>query len=142
MYGQVIILGVIVSLVFSYFTELSPAGLIVPGYMALNLGSPYKILLTLIVAFITLGIYKIISHFTILYGQRRFALMVIISICISWLITLLPIPVANISVIGYLIPGIISTSFERQGILKSFIPLVIVTAITALLATLFGANLF
>ena len=74
MYGEVIITGIIVSIVFSYFTSLSPAGLIVPGYIALNIGSPLKLLLTFAVAFITLGIYKLISRFTILYGQRRFAL--------------------------------------------------------------------
>lgn len=142
MYGQVIIIGIIVSLVFSYFTELSPAGLIVPGYIALNLGSPYKILLTFIVVFITYGLYKIISRYTILYGQRRFALMVIISICVSWVITLLPIPVANISVIGYLIPGIIAKEFDRQGIIKTLIPLAIATAITTLIAMLLGASIF
>ena len=142
MYGQVIIIGILVSLVFSYFVGLSPAGLIVPGYIALNLASPYKLLLTLIVVLITLGIYKIISNFTILYGQRRFAVMVIISILVSWLITLLPIPVANISVIGYLIPGIIAKECERQGILKTFIPLAIATGIVVLISLLLGAKLF
>lgn len=141
MYGEVIITGVIVSIVFSYFTSLSPAGLIVPGYIALNIGSPLKILLTFAVAFITLGIYKLISRFTILYGQRRFALMVIISICVSWLVTLLPLPVANISVIGYLIPGIIAKECERQGVQKTVISLAIAAGITVLICTLLGAKL-
>lgn len=141
MYGEVIITGIIVSIVFSYFTSLSPAGLIVPGYIALNIGSPIKILLTFAVAFITLGIYKIISRFTILYGQRRFALMVIISICISWLVTLLPLPVANISVIGYLIPGIIAKECDRQGILKTVLSLAAAAGITVLICLLMGAKL-
>lgn len=141
MYGEVIITGIIVSIVFSYFTSLSPAGLIVPGYIALNIGSPIKILLTFAVAFITLGIYKIISHFTILYGQRRFALMVIISICVSWLVTLLPLPVANISVIGYLIPGIIAKDCERQGILKTVLSLAAAAGVTVLICLLLGAKL-
>lgn len=141
MYGEVIITGIIVSIVFSYFTSLSPAGLIVPGYIALNIGSPIKILLTFAVAFITLGIYKIISRFTILYGQRRFALMVIISICVSWLVTLLPLPVANVSVIGYLIPGIIAKDCERQGILKTVLSLAAAAGITVLICLLLGAKL-
>lgn len=141
MYGQVIIIGVIISLAFSYFTELSPAGLIVPGYIALNLGSPYKILLTFIVVFITLGIYKIISRFTILYGQRRFAVMVIISVCISWIITLLPLPIANISVIGYLIPGIIAKECDRQGVIKTVVALAIAAGLTTGVCLLLGANL-
>lgn len=141
MYGEVIITGIIVSIVFSYFTSLSPAGLIVPGYIALNIGSPLKLLLTFAVAFITLGIYKLISRFTILYGQRRFALMVIISICISWLVTLLPLPVANVSVIGYLIPGIIAKECDRQGILKTVLSLAATAGITVLICLLMGAKL-
>ncbi|MBR6271479.1 MAG: poly-gamma-glutamate biosynthesis protein PgsC [Lachnospiraceae bacterium] len=141
MYGEVIITGIIVSIVFSYFTSLSPAGLIVPGYIALNIGSPLKLLLTFAVSFITLGIYKLISRFTILYGQRRFALMVIISICISWLVTLLPLPVANVSVIGYLIPGIIAKECDRQGILKTVLSLAAAAGITVLICLLMGAKL-
>ena len=141
MYGEVIIIGVIVSLVFSYFTTLSPAGLIVPGYIALNIGSPLKIVLTLCVSLITLVIYKIISRYTILYGQRRFAVMVIISICISFLITLLPLPVANISVIGYLIPGIIAKECERQGLIKTLLSLAVASLITVAICLLLGAAL-
>lgn len=141
MYGEVIITGIIVSIVFSYFTSLSPAGLIVPGYIALNIGSPLKLLLTFAVSFITLGIYKLISRFTILYGQRRFALMVIISICISWLVTLLHLPVANVSVIGYLIPGIIAKECDRQGILKTVLSLAAAAGITVLICLLMGAKL-
>ena len=141
MYGEIIIIGIIVSLIFSYFTSLSPAGLIVPGYIALNIGSPLKILLTFVVVLITLAIYKIISRFTILYGQRRFAVMVIISICISWLITRLPLPVANISVIGYLIPGIIAKECDRQGVIKTVISLAIASGITLAIGLLLGAPL-
>ena len=142
MYGQVIVTGIIVSLIFSYFTQLSPAGLIVPGYIVLNLGSPIKILLTFVVVAVTLLIYNVISRFTILYGQRRFAVMVIISICISWLITLLPLQVANISVIGYLIPGIIAKECDRQGILKTVISLAIASGITAGICLIFGVSIF
>ncbi len=104
MYGEVITVGIILSLAFSTLTGLSPAGLIVPGYLALSLSSPYKLLWTMAVVFITLGIYRIISRYTILYGRRRFAVMVVVSLAVGWLIAALPLPGANIGVIGYLIP--------------------------------------
>jgi len=141
MYGEIITVGIIVSLVFSTLTELSPAGLIVPGYLALNLSSPYKLLWTAVTVFITLGIYKLISRFTILYGKRRFAVMVIISLCVGWVITALPVPAANIGVVGYLIPAIIAKECERQGILKTLIPMCIATAITAGIVLLLGGSL-
>ncbi len=142
MYAQIIVTGILVSLIFSYFTELSPAGLIVPGYIALNIGSPFKLLLTLAVVMLTILVYRLISRFTILYGQRRFAVMVLISIAISYLISLLPIPVAGVGVIGYLIPGIIAKECERQGIIRTLAAMAAASAITAGKALLFGAKLF
>ena len=130
MYAQVIVTGILVSLVFSYFTQISPAGLIVPGYIVLNLGSPLKLALTFAVALATLGIYKLISKVTILYGQRRFAVMVVISIALSWLLSALPVTSVSLGVVGYLIPGIIAKEWERQGILKTTAALAAAVGIT------------
>ena len=139
MYGEVITVGILLSLLFSTFTELSPAGLIVPGYLALALSNPYKLLWTMVVVFITLGIYKLLSRFTILYGKRRFAVMVVVSLAVGWLLTALPVPAANISVVGYLIPAIIARECDRQGIWKTLISMCIVTALTAAVCLLLGA---
>lgn len=139
MYGEVITVGIILSLAFSMLTGLSPAGLIVPGYLALSLSSPYKLLWTMAVVFITLGIYRIISRYTILYGRRRFAVMVVVSLAVGWLIAALPLPGANIGVIGYLIPAIIARECDRQGILKTLVPMCTVTLLTAAVCLLLGA---
>lgn len=139
MYGEVITVGIILSLAFSTLTGLSPAGLIVPGYLALSLSSPYKLLWTMAVVFITLGIYRIISRYTILYGRRRFAVMVVVSLAVGWLIAALPLPGANIGVIGYLIPAIIARECDRQGILKTLVPMCTVTLLTAAVCLLLGA---
>ena len=47
MYNQIILLGVVVSMIFTEITGLS-AGLIVPGYLVLALHSPGRIVTTLI----------------------------------------------------------------------------------------------
>ena len=49
MYNQIILLGVVVSMIFTEITGLS-AGLIVPGYLVLALHSPGRIVTTLIMA--------------------------------------------------------------------------------------------
>lgn len=139
MYGEVITVGIILSLVFSQLTGLSPAGLIVPGYMALALHSPLKMLLTLAVALVTLLLYNGVARVTILYGQRRFAVIVLLSLAVGWAFSLLPFVPAGISVIGYIIPGIIAKECSRQGILKTLISLAFVTAATALVSMLLGA---
>ena len=142
MYAEIIVIGILVSLVFAHFTQVSPAGLIVPGYIALGIASPWKLLLTFAVVFATFGIYRLISRVTILYGQRRFAVMVVISLALGWLVGLLPVPVASVGVIGYLIPGIIAKEFDRQGIVKTLLALAAATAITVCIAVILGAKLF
>ena len=45
MYYDIIVLGVVVSILFSELTRLSPAGLVVPGYFVLSLHSPMRAVL-------------------------------------------------------------------------------------------------
>lgn len=142
MYAEIIVTGIIISLIFTEFTGLNPAGLIVPGYLVLAISSPMKLLWTFAVVAVTLLIYKVISRFTILYGRRRFAVMVLISIAVGWGISALPLKVADISVIGYLIPGIIAKECDRQGILRTTLSMAFVTAVTAAVCMLLGAKLF
>ncbi len=56
MYYDIVVLGVVISVLFSELTQLSPAGLVVPGYIALNLKSPERIFYTLLIALLTWGI--------------------------------------------------------------------------------------
>ena len=43
MYNEIIVLGVLLSLLFAEFTGVSPAGLVVAGYIALSLQTPLRI---------------------------------------------------------------------------------------------------
>ena len=141
MYAEVIVVGILVSLVFSELTGISPGGLITAGYLALALSSPIKPLLTLAVALLTLGVYSLLSRFLILYGRRRFAVMVLVSLLISRLVTLLPLGSANLSVVGYLIPGILAKECDRQGLWVTLAATAAATAVTVLLCLLLGVQL-
>ena len=55
MYNETILLGVVLSLIFTEITGLS-AGLIVPGYLALYLHSPGRIVCTLLLAAAAVGL--------------------------------------------------------------------------------------
>ena len=68
MYDSVVILGVIVSLIFSEMTGLS-AGLVVPGYLALSLHTPLRLVSTLAVATASYLICRLLSEYVILYGR-------------------------------------------------------------------------
>ena len=119
MYYEIVLAGVAISLLFVELTGLSPAGLIVPGYLALCLQTPWRIVYTLAVAVAAWGIAKLLGNVMILYGRRRFAVMVLLSFAIDLAVTSLGLLAYDPGMIGVLVPGIMAQELERQGYIYS-----------------------
>ena len=142
MYNQIILIGILVSILFTEITGLSPAGLIVPGYMALSLRTPERIIYTLLVALVAFGISRVLNNFFILYGRRRFAMMILLSYCVDLFFShMISIKISS-SMIGVLVPGIIASEFEKQGILPSIISLGIAVGMISMILFICGYSLF
>src|SRR6056297_2899415 len=71
-------IGMLGSLFYVELTGLYAGGIIVPGYIVLYLDQPLRILGTIIVSLIALFLYKVLSPRLILYGRRRFLLMILL----------------------------------------------------------------
>ena len=132
------VLALLVSLVFTEFTDLMPGGIIVPFYFVLYLDDPVKIAATVISALIAVGAVKLLSNVTILYGRRKFAMYIIVGILVKILFTYAYFGPSymfyNLSMtIGYLVPGILGRQMERQGIWRTLGALAVVTLLIRLL---------
>jgi len=138
---QAIGIGMVVSFAFYEIVGLSPGGVVVPGYIALFLDQPTRILVTLLVALLTYFAVIILSNYIILYGRRRFLAMVLIGFLLKWLIEelIIKIPISGIELlsIGYIIPGLIANEMRKQGILPTLYSLAIVSVIVRLILLLF-----
>jgi poly-gamma-glutamate biosynthesis protein PgsC/CapC len=138
---QAIGIGVMVSFAFYEIIGLSPGGIVVPGYIALFLDQPVRILITLAVALLTYLVVIQLSNYVILYGRRRFLAMVLVSFLLKWLIEeiIIKIPISGIELrsIGYIIPGLIANEMRRQGIFPTIYSLAIVSIIVRLILLLF-----
>jgi poly-gamma-glutamate biosynthesis protein PgsC/CapC len=138
---QAIGIGVMVSFAFYEMVGFSPGGVVVPGYIALFLDQPIRILVTLIVALLTYFSVKILSNYIILYGRRRFLTMVLVSFLLKWLIEemIIKMPISGIELrsIGYIIPGLIANEMRRQGIFPTIYSLAIVSIVVRLILLLF-----
>ncbi len=135
---NLIILGIIISIIFYELTEISPGGVIVPGYIALFITQPGRIIMTIFLSLATLLVVNILSNYTILYGRRKFGIMVIISFIIRLImqmsINYLPLPdILATSSIGYIIPGIIAQDIGRQGIVKTVSSMILVASLIKLI---------
>ena len=141
MYDSAILLGILVSLFFTELTGL-PAGLVVPGYLVLCLHAPWRIVYTLLIAFVATLLCKLLSYVFILYGRRRFAMLLILTIALNFLVRSVEISPYNLNIIGFVVPGIIAREFDRQGFLKTFVSLAITCAFLAAILMLFGYPVF
>lgn len=135
-------IGLVLALVYVELTGISPGGLIVPGYFALYLDQPERVLATLAVAFLVLGLYRLAFRYFIIFGRRRFVFMVLAGVIIgqlwSWLMPALFSEPVGLRVIGWVVPGLLAYNLDRQRIMLTLASLVIVSALTFFLVHLLG----
>ena len=124
-------IGIFLGFVFFELTGLTAGGIIVPGYIALYLNEPMRLLATLVIALLTYGLISLLSQYLILFGRRRFLLAILLGFffraAFDWINVLLPESGLDLQAIGYLIPGLIANEFYRQGILKTILAMGIVS---------------
>jgi len=137
---ETLLIGLVLALLWAELTDISPGGLIVPGYFALYLGEPLRVAATLAVALLTLAAYKLLARNVILFGRRRFVLTVLVGAVLAqaWLLVLpgLFAAPAGLRVIGLIIPGILASSLARQKALPTLASLAAVSTLTFAVAKL------
>lgn len=137
MLSNVVILGILVSIIFYEITEVSPGGMIVPGYIALFLSEPTRILITLVLSIAIMYIVNFLGEYAIIYGKRKFALMILISFVLRYAfkegLSNADFSIVGIAAIGYIVPGIAAQEMDRQGIVKTTSSILIAACIIKLL---------
>jgi poly-gamma-glutamate biosynthesis protein PgsC/CapC len=127
-------IGLVVSLFSSEMLGLTAGGMVVPGYIALYLDRPLVIIFTLAVSYLTYFIVHSLSAVTIIYGRRRTVLMILVGFALGALIRSfgsleLPMATIDLTIIGYIIPGLIAIWIDRQGLVESFSALITASVI-------------
>jgi len=124
-------LGIAIGFLFFEITGLTAGGIIVPGYIALFINEPARILITLIISFLTFVIVNYSARFLIIFGRRRFLLMVLTGFLLRAAFDnfhfYFPDPGIELRAIGYIIPGLIANEFARQGVVKTLLAMIIVS---------------
>ena len=141
--AESITIGLIFGFIFYEWIGLSAGGFVVPGYIALQLTNLPVLAGTLIMSLLTYELVKFVSRFTILFGRRRFILMVLVSFTWQWIFKLfvvLPLTLTSeIDSLGFIIPGLIANEMDRQRVLPTLLTLGTVSVLVRL--TLIGLGL-
>jgi poly-gamma-glutamate biosynthesis protein PgsC/CapC len=135
---EVAVLGLSMGLVFSLVcylaTNLSPGGMITPGWLAIVLvEEPRRIVLILGVTVLTYGGTRLLQRYVILYGKRLFAAVVTLGVFLQmtlFLFLLVDYPLLfTQQTLGFIVPGLIAYQLVRQPIRPTVVSTVAVTGL-------------
>ncbi len=131
-------LGLVLSLIFSEIFGLAAGGMVVPGYLALNIHDPQKVTGTILVGLATYALVRFLSNFMFIYGRRRTVITILIAFAFGWVSrSFFAWQIKDVDVelasIGYIIPGLIAIWMERQGIIATISTMLIVSVLIRLI---------
>ena len=141
--GIAIGLGMVLSLFLTETLGITAGGLIVPGYIALQIETPMNIVVTFVISILTVLIIKLFSNIMLIYGKRRLVLCLLLGFLFGYIfreyrlanvMEFLPASLNNdIDVIGYIIPGLIASWMDRQGIIRTIATIMITSSVVFLM---------
>jgi poly-gamma-glutamate biosynthesis protein PgsC/CapC len=131
---ETFVVGILLALIYVEVLEIYPGGIVVPAYVALHLDAPERVLVTILVALSSLAAYRGLSRYLILFGRRRFALLVLLGAFFSQGAALvvpgLSSGGAEIQLIGWIVPGLLANNLERQKLIPTLASLLTVSIMT------------
>jgi gamma-polyglutamate biosynthesis protein CapC len=112
-------IGLMFAFVCYLTTNLSPGGMITPGWIAVTVTEdPRKLVVIAAVTALTYGSTLVLQRAVILYGKRLFAAVIMVSVLFSTGLFLLvhnDFPVLFVhQTLGFIIPGLIAYQLVRQ----------------------------
>lgn len=128
-------IGLVFALLCYLTTNLSPGGMITPGWLALALiEDPIQAGVIVVMTVVTFALTKLMQKAVILYGKRLFAAIVLLSVFLQMTLFVLvqrdlPLLFAH-QTLGFVAPGLITYQLVRQPPKATVLATLVVTAIT------------
>jgi len=140
-----ITLGLVFSLLSYEVFGLAAGGIVVPGYLALQLSQPDRLAGVLIVSLLTYLIIKVLGNYTFLYGRRQMVLSLLIGVVLAnfsrhFLMINISSTTLELQAVGWAIPGLIAHWFGKQGVFKTISVLFISSVLVRLIVILIFAG--
>ena len=135
--GIYIGIGMVLSLFLTETLGVTAGGIIVPGYIAMNLDNPPRLIVTFGISLIVYLIIKFFSNFILIYGKRRLVLALLLGFIFGYFTRyennfISGLMGKDLIVIGNIIPGLIANWMDRQGVLRTVCTVLITAGITKL----------
>jgi len=140
-------LGMLASFFMTETLGYAAGGIVVPGYFALVLDEPSRVVSTVLVAVVTFLLLRLLSRLMLVYGRRMLVLSILIGYLLGYLTRIAPdwhvaqLDV-NVGVVGYVIPGLLAYWMNRQGVVETLSVMMVAAVLTRLVVTVISRGAF
>lgn len=133
-------IGLVVAVFYVEIMDIYPGGIIVPAYVALFLDQPLRVLATVLIALLSLLTYRFLCRFFILFGRRRFVMLLLLGALWGQLwFYIAPYTFAGaveLRMIGWVVPGLLASNLEKQRFFATLASLFTVSVLVYFLVRL------
>ncbi|MBP5163662.1 MAG: poly-gamma-glutamate biosynthesis protein PgsC [Spirochaetales bacterium] len=131
-------ISIILGFLFSEFLGIATGGLVSAGYMAFFMTTPARVISTLVLSMVIYLMVLLLQKFIIIYGRRRFMVVVLFSLIGTWLVEqvfskYLGFIGQDVRMVGFIIPGLIANDMFKQGVVKTLAAVTILSVIIRLI---------
>lgn len=133
-------LGMLLGMFYYQRTGWACGGIITPGVIAMYIGDPGKVLVSIAAGLVTWVILDILVRFFSLYGRQRLATAMLIALALRY--PLVSVWGETSLWLGWVVPGLIGADIQRQGVAITLTAVAAVSIATAMSVQLLQWSLF
>ena len=123
-------IGMLLGMFYYHKTGWACGGIITPGVIAMYIGDPWKVGISLAAGLLTWALLALLVRFTNLYGRQRLAAAMLIALALRY--PLVSVWGETSLWLGWVVPGLVGADIERQGLLTTLSAVVAVSVVTAM----------
>ena len=127
-------IGILLGMLYYHKTGWACGGIITPGVIAIYIGDPDIILVSVAAGLGTWLVLEGLVRFTGFYGRQRLAAAMLIALALRY--PLVSVWGETSLWLGWVVPGLLGADMQRQGVTMTLSAVVTVSAATAMMVYL------
>ncbi len=120
----------LLGMLYYHKTGWACGGIITPGVIAMYIGDPWKVAVSLAAGLATWILLELLVRFSGVYGRQRLAAAMLIALALRY--PLMSIWGESSLWLGWVVPGLIGADMQRQGVVTTLTAVVAVSIAAAM----------
>jgi poly-gamma-glutamate biosynthesis protein PgsC/CapC len=123
-------IGILLGMLYYHKTGWACGGIITPGVIAIYIGDPDNVLVSIAAGLVTWIALKILVRLSGIYGRQRLAAAMLIALALRY--PLVSVWGETSLWLGWVVPGLIGADMQRQGVVITLSAVIAVSVVTAM----------